>query len=84
MSRQTITVTATHYEILEAVARLESGSWEVFRLDDVKDCVEKGWVELSGKRYRLTEAGREVLKRRNNAGSSGRARVIRHNASCAV
>jgi hypothetical protein len=51
-------------EALEAIARLEKGSWEVISPQDVEDCIKKGWVQIAGNRYRLTEAGREALRRR--------------------
>ena len=59
------TPTIIQRETLEAIARLEKGSWEIISPHDVEECIRKGWVEISeGRRYRLTESGREVLRRR--------------------
>jgi DNA-binding PadR family transcriptional regulator len=74
--------TKTQRETLEAIARLEQGSWESFRREDVQECIEKGWVEIIGSRYRLTEAGREALRRRDQSAATPLSAAIHECVGC--
>jgi len=77
------TPTTNQYETLEAIARLEKGSWEIITPHDVEECIRKGWVKISeGKRYRLTEAGREVLRRRDSDAAAPLSAAIQERAGC--
>jgi hypothetical protein len=49
-------------ETLSAIARAETGSWELVNTSNAESCLQEGWVRRGeDKHYELTEAGRAML-----------------------
>ncbi len=51
-------------DALRMIERLEQGPDVWLKPADAEECVDLGWAEaLPGTRYRLTEEGRQILRR---------------------